>query len=314
MISKSAIVSVLKDSLKVKDNELLTIITDKNKLFIAKDFYNTAKELNIQTEIYEIPVAQRHGEEPPEDIALKILNCNVSIFITTFSLSHTKARRKASKKGVRIASMPGILPETINRCLDIDYDELKKICRKTADLIKENPKFEVRTDKGTYLTVSLGKNKLYGLHGATLDKPGNFGNLPDGEICFLPDNIEGVCIVDASVAGIGRLSEPITIEIKQGKAVSIRGKESEKLIKILDSVGPNAYKIAEFGIGTNKKAKIIGSILEDEKAMGTFHIAFGNDLSFGGDNNVPIHIDCVVSDASIKFDNQEMKLKDIAGK
>lgn len=40
--------------------------------------------------------------------------------------------------------------------------------------------------------------------------------------------------------------------------------------------------MAEFGIGTNYKAKLVGLILEDEKVFGTIHIAFGNNLSMGG--------------------------------
>ena len=40
--------------------------------------------------------------------------------------------------------------------------------------------------------------------------------------------------------------------------------------------------MAEFGIGTNDKAILTGVILEDEKVMGTIHIAFGDNKSMGG--------------------------------
>ena len=37
----------------------------------------------------------------------------------------------------------------------------------------------------------------------------------------------------------------------------------------------------------------------DEKVYGTIHIAFGNNMSFGGSVEVPIHIDCVITNPTI---------------
>jgi len=51
--------------------------------------------------------------------------------------------------------------------------------------------------------------------------------------------------------------------------------------------------IAELGIGTNDKAKRPDNILESEKIMGTIHIAFGDNSSFGGKVSTPFHQDFV---------------------
>jgi leucyl aminopeptidase (aminopeptidase T) len=40
-------------------------------------------------------------------------------------------------------------------------------------------------------------------------------------------------------------------------------------------------------------------VLEDEKILGTTHIAFGASASFGGTVTVPVHLDVVVLDASL---------------
>lgn len=83
----------------------------------------------------------------------------------------------------------------------------------------------------------------------------------------------------------------------------------KKLKQQLDSVGKEARNIAEFGIGTNDSARLSGVLLEDEKVMGTIHIALGNNVSMGGSVNVPIHLDGVVKKPTVWMDGK-MLMKD----
>ena len=76
--------------------------------------------------------------------------------------------------------------------------------------------------------------------------------------------------------------------------------------EVLDSAGKEARNIAEFGIGTNENAKITGNILEDEKVIGTCHIALGNNAGFGGKVNVQLHIDGIIKKPTIFVDNKKI--------
>jgi leucyl aminopeptidase (aminopeptidase T) len=60
----------------------------------------------------------------------------------------------------------------------------------------------------------------------------------------------------------------------------------------LDERKENA-NIAELGIGTNEKARRPDNILESEKILGTIHVAFGDNSSFGGSVKTPFHQDFV---------------------
>ena len=51
-------------------------------------------------------------------------------------------------------------------------------------------------------------------------------------------------------------------------------------------------------------AHISGYALEDEKVLGTTHVALGNNKSFGGTNDVPIHLDAVVYKSTIEIDGK----------
>ena len=73
---------------------------------------------------------------------------------------------------------------------------------------------------------------------------------------------------------------------------------------MLDTVGNNARNIAEFGIGTNDSARLSGVLLEDEKVLGTIHIALGNNSSMGGKIKVPIHLDGVVKKPTVYLDGK----------
>ena len=61
----------------------------------------------------------------------------------------------------------------------------------------------------------------------------------------------------------------------------------------MQSVDEDSMVIGELGIGVNPGAVITGNMLEDEKTLGTAHLAFGNNEDFpgGGKNKSSIHRD-----------------------
>ena len=65
--------------------------------------------------------------------------------------------------------------------------------------------------------------------------------------------------------------------------------------------GELGTNLAELGVGTNDRAILTGSVLEDEKILGTVHVAFGASAGIGGTVSVPIHLDVVVLDASLQI-------------
>jgi len=64
-------------------------------------------------------------------------------------------------------------------------------------------------------------------------------------------------------------------------------------ISSLQNVDEDSMMIGELGIGINPGAVITGNMLGDEKALGTAHLAFGNNADFpgGGNNRSKIHRD-----------------------
>ena len=53
-------------------------------------------------------------------------------------------------------------------------------------------------------------------------------------------------------------------------------------MQILKKHGEGGTNVAELGIGTNESATLTGNVLEDEKILGTAHVAFGASAAIGG--------------------------------
>ncbi|MDQ3940934.1 MAG: aminopeptidase, partial [Actinomycetota bacterium] len=61
--------------------------------------------------------------------------------------------------------------------------------------------------------------------------------------------------------------------------------------------------------GTNDAARLVGNTLEDEKILGTIHIAFGDNHSFGGVIRVSSHHDGIVLSPTVEIDGRVLMTK-----
>jgi len=296
----------LKDYLGLKKDETLLIISDETKRDIGQTLLEAGKQLCREAFLIEMKQRELNGEEPPEQISELMKKVDVVVCPTAKSLTHTDARRNAVKEGVRVATMPGIGVDTMVRCLSADAEKVIDLSLKVKGILKDASEVRVVTEKGTDLYMPMkGRNVIEST--GVLRNKGESGNLPSGEVYLAPlENLShGKLVIDGSVAGIGMLEAPITIEVKDGFAEKIDGgNEAKILASMLDKVGRDARAVAEFGVGTNYKAQLCGEILEDEKVYGTIHVAFGNNVSMGGSINVKSHIDGLVIEPDVYVDGK----------
>ncbi len=107
-------------------------------------------------------------------------------------------------------------------------------------------------------------------------------------------------MVTGCLASIGLpLGEPPVLTIEDGRLTAATEAEGERLLAALDTAGGQGRNVAELGIGTNERAELTGNILEDEKILGTVHVAFGASAGIGGTVSVPVHLDCLILDPTV---------------
>lgn len=303
----SASIIAIRDCMGTKKEESVLVITDEIKREIGYSLYQNALLLGHKTMLVEIKSGKINGEEPIPELAELMQKFDVVLIPTAKSLTHTDARRNASAKGVRIATFPGITKDVMIRGMNANYKKISALSIELKEILEQGNFIRVTAPAGTDISFSISGRTSYASKGLFHQK-GESGNLPTGETFLAPveGTSNGVFVVDGSMAGLGLIKQAnIRIEVKNGYAEKITGGIlARKLIKQLDSVGRDARNIAEFGIGTNDSAKLSGVLLEDEKVMGTIHIALGNNKSMGGNINVPIHLDGVIKKPTVYLDDR----------
>lgn len=292
----------------IQPDETVLIVTDDKLAAIARYFYEAAKDVAREVSCMQIPAVYKAGEEPPQAVAAAMQHADIVLCITTASLTHTNARKEASQRGVRVGTMPGITEEMlVAGAITADAGEVIALTAKYTDLL--NQASEVRVEKEGYaLTFSIAGRQGISSTGIFRQK-GESGNIPSGEsyVAPLEDSANGQLLVDGSIAGLGKVVQPVLLTLEEGRLVAASGEMGKQLLELLGE--GEGRKIAEFGIGTNPAARITGVVLEDEKVFSTIHIAFGSNRSFGGQTEAGVHIDCVVTDPVVYLDGEKIVLK-----
>jgi len=324
---------VFKDCLKAK-NESILIIGDTGydrkyaSAMLAGSYYFAAKKLGLHPRLF-FQMPKLSGDLADKSI-VDAINYLGEKSILLLALSNrlgslrgiTKSyRHLCRQKNMRFATTPSLghietkdfkdLIKTIN----IDYPEIQKIHRKLKSVIEKGTDLHVRTKAGTDLHMKIDIANIKSADG-NYTKPSSGGNLPAGEVYFPPKkkSVNGKVVIDGSSRnryGTTLTKNPITLIIKNGDLIDVQGKEEARLLEetLLWAERNSKYpwgirKVCEFGIGLNPKAKIIGSTIIDEKALGTAHIALGSNNWFGGSIFAMTHLDQVFKNPRITVDGR----------
>jgi leucyl aminopeptidase (aminopeptidase T) len=119
-----------------------------------------------------------------------------------------------------------------------------------------------------------------------------------GEGFVSPLSGEGT-LYAATLAALGLPEEPVRLTVEGGRLAGATGEWGARWTGLLDAAGADGRNLAELGVGTNEQARLTGLILEDEKMLGTVHVAFGASAGIGGTVAVPVHLDCLIEDATL---------------
>ncbi|CAN5620782.1 aminopeptidase [soil metagenome] len=296
----------IRDCLGAARAESVLVVTDEPLRGIGYALRQAAKDLGHEVLLVEMLPRRSNGEEPPPHVADLMARTNVVLCATSRSLTHTDARRAASAAGARVATLPGVTEAIMVRCMNADYGKIAERTERIRALMAAARTIKVQAPSGTDLVMPIGGRRALASTGLIREK-GQWGNLPTGEAYLAPveGQSQGVVVVDGSMAGVGMTREPIRIVVKDGYATEITGgPEASTLIALLEPHGRDARTVAEFGIGTNDRAILTGVILEDEKVLGTIHIAFGDNKSMGGSVRVASHLDGLVKQPTVWFDDR----------
>jgi aminopeptidase len=189
----------------------------------------------------------------------------------------------AKSFGFRGATLHGINQIILESGLCVDYHEVSRQAEllragmTRADRVEID--FQIH-DRSATLTLELGGQEAQKSHGLCLGPEPDVANLPAGEVYFVPTSAQGEfprTLRDGTLA---------MLKVEDGAvqdADLIRGEQAtlDSYLEIIQS-DPAAGRIGELGFGTQILPRA-GVDIQDEKILGTVHVATGRSDHLGGD-------------------------------
>ncbi len=278
------VLDTLQPALHLQANEQIGVIADPTYQEAGHALAEVLRTAGYAAYVLTIPELTQPSPPLDEPVTAFLRSNEAVVAITEQSITHSKQTIEAAHAGTKIATMPGISPESFTKgAMTADFKALQKKTSTLHQKLEQMSTFRVEY-KGHTITIPRKKRPLIGLEG---EYP---MNLPDGEVFFAPPEGE----VDGEFIGdfFGKYGEDVYFKVDNGKLVEVRGATDE--FNTLLEHNPLIRNAAELGIGTNDKALHINNVLEAEKIYGSVHIAFGTNTFMGGTVDAGFHSDAVM--------------------
>jgi leucyl aminopeptidase (aminopeptidase T) len=292
----------IRESLKVRRRESVLLVTDEPKLEIARALAFWIHQAGAETTTILIPETLRPVTGLTRLLRPLAERATCIIYALEARLEEKPFRSDLVKTGMsfsRILMMPGISRDMMERLIDIDYEKLRRFTRKVILGLRGAALVEVENPLGTALRFSVRGRKWIAGTG-DISRKGSHGNLPAGECYTAPveEGFEGRIVLSLIDDKLGRG----IMEFRRGRLTKWSGKGVEAVLR---NVGDDetGRVIGEFGIGTNRKARLSANMLEAEKAFGTAHFAIGDSYGLGR-NSSRYHYDALVEKVTVRADGR----------
>lgn len=316
LMEKSA-VTVVDICMDLRRGENILIVCDSTTTGIGQALHDAASKRSDRVLLVVMPKGRHHGEEPPAPVVNLMRQQQVVIAPTRYSLTHTRAVRQAIKDGARVATMPGMTNEMFTSGgMSADFALIKKNMGEMAPVLRRKRIVNVKSEAGTNVTFEVNWREWKLDDNGICNRPRMLTNLPAGKIFTLPreGTMNGTIVIDGSWDS-ALVDEPIVLQIEDGLVVDVKGGTAAAQIRqafgeaakrLRSKEQENVWTVAEFGFGMNPEARLIGSVLEDEKRLGTAYFSIGDNTTLGGASAVGIHVSGVMNSPSIWLDETEL--------
>ncbi len=208
-------------------------------------------------------------------------NYDIILCISTFSAT-APLTAFARQFGFRGATLHGLNDVILRTGLAVDYNEVSRQAEKLRLGLTRADSFEIDFEvEGRKHTLKLlcGRQEAQKSHGLCRGEKPDVVNLPAGEVYFVPEGAEGVFPMRYEDGTIG-LMEVTGGRIKRATLLSGEADTVAAHNQKLAS-DPVTGEIGELGFGTQELPPS-GRDIQDEKILGTLHVATGRSDHLGG--------------------------------
>ncbi|MFZ4766102.1 MAG: hypothetical protein ACOYMN_14220 [Roseimicrobium sp.] len=209
-------------------------------------------------------------------------NYDIILCISTFSAT-APLTEFAKRFGFRGATLHGVNDVILNSGLAVDYHEVSRDAEKLrlAMTKAEWVEIDFTVDGHEPMTVrlELAGQEAQKSHGLCQGDAPDVANLPAGEVYFVPTGAEGEFPLKYEDGSLGKLTVTDGRIIKAELLVGNQSTIDAHNRKLEDD--PMTGVLGELGFGT-QVLPVSGADIQDEKVLGTCHLATGRDDHLGG--------------------------------
>jgi leucyl aminopeptidase (aminopeptidase T) len=300
---------VVGDYLGLRPDEAFLLVTDDGAVpEVAAAIVRSAETIGADPTHAMIRRRRASGDEPPEPVAAAMAASDVCLCIAARSIYHTNAKLRAQEAGTRgCFNAPPRLDSWTLGAMSADFFAIRRTAERLAHLLRAARHVRVKSPAGSDITVCVEGREPKGWYTGIVREPGEITAYPGGEVSFPP--VEGLSngriVFEHVVTDLGRIEEPITLDVVDGNVTAINGgPDAARLRDLIDGV-PNATNLAELGIGLNPAARVTDEITETKKRLGTVHFAIGDNASgYGGVVECWLHLDGMLFEPTVWIDDQ----------
>jgi leucyl aminopeptidase (aminopeptidase T) len=235
------------------------------------------------TTIY-YPTAPNSCVEPYAPIAAAVEKADVWIEFTYSYVMHSPCFRAALAAGCRYICLTGMDAMMMVRTISsIDYGLVIELGETLQRIVQDADEVVVKSPSGTDLK-GYNRGRKVRLSGKRATEKG-YPVMLAGQISWNPieETINGELVFDGALwppLELGRLSSPVAMTLKDGRAENIRGGRDAGIFKRwMEGLNDpeNMYRLAHFSLGFNPGVTAItGRIVEDERVFGCIEFGIGS--------------------------------------
>lgn len=210
-------------------------------------------------------------------------NYDIILCVSTYSAT-APLTAKCKEFGFRGATLHGVNDIILNSGLAVDYDEVSADAEKMRLAMTQADSMEIdfELEDGSILTAELDLDgqEAQKSHGLCRGTTPDVANLPAGEVYFVPVDANGQFPMKYEDGTLG------VLEVKNRNIIHstlIEGNQETidaHNARLADD--PMTGTLGELGFGT-QVLPVSGADIQDEKVLGTCHLATGRDDHLGGD-------------------------------
>jgi aminopeptidase len=313
--------NALQNVLETNEGERILVICDEEKTDIGQAFAKGALSLGLWTRIVVLEKQSSVRAEIPDYLKLALAQkAEIYVNILTGNREETPFRIKiikteTSDRKSRLGHCPGVTLDMLTEgALALSANDHKKLQGHADRLMKaleDTVKVRICNKSGTDLTLGVEGRSFF--TDTKLDwELMKWMNLPTGEVIVAPveNMMNGKLVCDLAVGGIGKVRQPMEVDVKNGKVESVICEDKEQLQRIKQTFRTDNWSdvVGEFAFGINPNARFVDEFLEAEKMLGTVHVAFGANTDMpGGKNLSKNHMDLMISEPTVTITKKSGK-------